>query len=168
MNIRKRQKTKLILRLSLSLSLHLYIYIYIYTNLHVNVIVRLPHPRSGERQDQETFLAPSANKQARNYDTECSWLTISFCYGSFPLTLGLIGKNGGLDTLCHSCRFSCQQRVLKTFPDPGYLLFKDGVVSLWHLLVSLYLWLIISSSYSSIPLTLGLIARNGGFYICVI
>ena len=122
MNIKQRQKTKLILRLSLSLHL------YIYTNLHVNVIVRLPHPRSGDRQGQETFLAPSANKQARNYDTECSWLTISFCYGSFSLTLVLIGGNGGFDTQCHSCSFSCQQRALKTFPGPGYLLFEDGVV----------------------------------------
>ena len=40
------------------------------------------------------------------------WLTISFCYGSIPLTLGLIGKDSGLSTLCHSCRFACQQRVL--------------------------------------------------------
>ena len=48
-------------------------YIYIYTNLHkftnlpVDVIVRLPHPRSGDSQSQETFLAPSADKQTRNY-----------------------------------------------------------------------------------------------------
>ena len=44
----------------------------IYTNLPVNNTVRLPHPRSGDSQDQETFLAPSADKQTRNYDTECS------------------------------------------------------------------------------------------------
>ena len=49
-------------------------------------------------------------------------------YGSIPLTLGLIGRNGGLSTLCHSCRFACQQRVLKTFPGPGYLRSEDGVV----------------------------------------
>ena len=30
--------------------------------------------------------------------------------------------------LCHSCGFACQQRVLKTFPGPGYLLCEDGVV----------------------------------------
>ena len=47
-------------------------YIYVYTNLPVNAIVRLPHPRSGGSQGQETFLAPSADKQTRNYDTECS------------------------------------------------------------------------------------------------
>ena len=37
----------------------IYIYIYIYTNLPVNTIVRLPHPRSGDSQGQETFLVPS-------------------------------------------------------------------------------------------------------------
>ena len=26
------------------------------------------------------------------------------------------------------CRFACQQRVLKTFPGPGYLRSEDGVV----------------------------------------
>ena len=50
----------------------MYIYIYIHTNLPVNAIVRLPHPRSGDSQGQETFLAPSADKQTHNYDTECS------------------------------------------------------------------------------------------------
>ena len=51
---------------------HTYIYMYIYTNLPVDVIVRLPHPRSGDSQGQETFLAPSADKQTRNHDIECS------------------------------------------------------------------------------------------------
>ena len=45
--------------------IYIYIYIYIHTNLPVNVIVRLPHPPSA---DQETFLAPSADKETRNYD----------------------------------------------------------------------------------------------------
>ena len=44
----------------------------IYTNLPVDVIVRLPHPRSGYSQSRETFLAPSADKSTRNYDIECS------------------------------------------------------------------------------------------------
>ena len=51
------------------------------------------------------------------------WLTISSCYGSIPLVLGLIGRDGGLSALCHSCEFACQQRVLKTFPGPGCLRF---------------------------------------------
>ena len=57
--------------------LHIYTYIYyiyiniyilyinIYINLPVNAIVRLPHPWSGDSQGQETFLAPSADKQTR-------------------------------------------------------------------------------------------------------
>ena len=44
----------------------------IHTNLPVDVIVRLPHPGSGDSQGQERFLAPSAEKQTRNYDIECS------------------------------------------------------------------------------------------------
>ena len=43
-----------------------------YTNLAVNAIVRLPHPWSGDSQGQETFLAPSADKQIPNFDIECS------------------------------------------------------------------------------------------------
>ena len=54
---------------------HLYslnIYIYIYTNLPVDIIVWLPHPRSGDSQGQERFLAPSAEKQTHYYDIDCS------------------------------------------------------------------------------------------------
>ena len=46
----------------------------------------------------------------------------------FDLSLGLIGRDGVLSTLCHSCGCACQQRVVKTFPGPGYLHSKDGVV----------------------------------------
>ena len=49
-----------------------YMYIHIYANLPVNVIVRLPHPRSRDSQGQETFLAPSADQQTRSYHKECS------------------------------------------------------------------------------------------------
>ena len=44
------------------------IIIYIYINLQVNAIVTLPHPRSGDSQGQETFLALSVDKQTRKYD----------------------------------------------------------------------------------------------------
>ena len=44
---------------------------HIYINLPGNAIVRLLHSRSGDSQSQETFLAPSPDKQTRNYDTEC-------------------------------------------------------------------------------------------------
>ena len=42
------------------------------TDLPMDVIFRLPHPRSGHTHGQETFLAPSADKQTSNYDIECS------------------------------------------------------------------------------------------------
>ena len=44
------------------------------------------------------------------------------------LTLGLIGRDGGLSTLCHGCRFVSQQRVLKPFSGPGYLHSEDEVL----------------------------------------
>ena len=50
-----------------------------YRSSPVDVIVRLPHPWRGDRQGQETFLAPSADKQSRHYDIEGSkhspWLS---------------------------------------------------------------------------------------------
>ena len=47
----------------------MYIYIYIYICICIyTCIVRPPHPRSGDSQGQETFLALSADKQTRNYD----------------------------------------------------------------------------------------------------
>ena len=36
---------------------------YIYPNLPRNTIVRLPYPRRGDSQGQETFLAPSSGKK---------------------------------------------------------------------------------------------------------
>ena len=40
--------------------------------------------------------------------------------------LMMIGRDSGLSTLCHSCGFACQQRVLKTFPGSDYLRSEDG------------------------------------------
>ena len=90
------------------------------------------------------------------------WLTISSCYGSISLGFVLIVRNSGLSTICRSCGFACRQRVLRKFPDPGYLHAEDGVVWLWHPLVNLYIWLKISSCYGTIPLSLGLIVRACG------
>ena len=47
-------------------------YIILHPGLPKDAIVRLSHSRSGDRQDQETFLAPSEEKQIRNYDIEFS------------------------------------------------------------------------------------------------
>ena len=52
----------------------------------------------------------------------------------------MIERDGGFSNLCHSCRLDYQQRVLKTFLGPGCLRAKYGVVLLWHLLVSLYVY----------------------------
>ena len=90
------------------------------------------------------------------------WLTISSCYGSIPLGLGLIRRDGGLNTLCQICGLAFQQRVLKTFPGSGYLQSEDKVVWLWHPLANLYVWLTISSCYGLIPLALGMIVRDDG------
>ena len=53
---------------------HLYtnIYIYMDTNLPLNAIVKLPYRQNRDSQGQEKFLAPSTDKQVRNYDRECS------------------------------------------------------------------------------------------------
>ena len=63
----------------MSVYIYIYIYIlYIYIYMHicilpVNAIIRVPYPRRGDSQVQETLsvLAPSADNQTRNYDTEC-------------------------------------------------------------------------------------------------
>ena len=82
-------------------------------------------------------------------------LSISFGWG-------LIVTDASLSIVCHSCRFACHQRVIKTFPGPGYLHSKYGVVWLWNRLVYFYIWLTISPCYGSIPLALVLIGTDGG------
>ena len=54
------------------LNIYIHTHTHTHTNLPVSDIVGLPHPWSGDSQGQETFLAPSADKQTCNYDTECS------------------------------------------------------------------------------------------------
>ena len=80
-----------------------YLVIYIYTNLPVDVIVRLSHPRSGDSRGQETFLAPTADKQTRNYDIEYSNhhpslstlrpYVVWFLFGKFVTYLGYRHNN---------------------------------------------------------------------------
>ena len=90
------------------------------------------------------------------------WLTISSCHQLIAFALRLIKRDGGLSTLCHSCGFVCQHRVLKMFPGPGCFRSNDWVVWPWHLLVNLYICLSNSSCYSSIPMALWLIGMDSG------
>ena len=69
--------------------------------------------------------------------------TYTYIYSSIPLTLALIGRDGGLSTPGHSCGFACQQRVLKTVSGPAYHYSEEGVVWLWHLMVNLYIYIYI-------------------------
>ena len=101
--------------------IHIYIYIYIY-------IKRL-------EQSKMRYIC--------RYIFVYICLTISSSYYSIHLALGLIGRDGSFSTLCHSCGFACQQRVLKTFPGPDYLHSEDAVVWLWHSLVNLYIYIYI-------------------------
>ena len=55
------------------------------------------------------------------------YIYIYMYYGLIPLTLGLKGRDGDFSTLCHSCGFTCQQRVLKTVPGPGFIRSEDKV-----------------------------------------
>ena len=53
---------------------HKYIYIYIYIYKITSKCYSQTIPSSsGDSQGSETFLAPSADNQIRNYDTECSY-----------------------------------------------------------------------------------------------
>ena len=117
-----------------------YIYIYIYISLKSTqydekIEHTYLHIYSFGTKTQRAFHVFPQSSDVIFYNTRTTiykfvyiWLIISSCYGSIPLALRLIGKDGGLNTLCHSCGFACQQRVLKTFPGPGYLHSKDGVV----------------------------------------
>ena len=42
--------------------------------------------------------------------------------------LMVIGRDGGSSTLCHRCEFACQQRVLRTFPCPGFYAPVMGII----------------------------------------
>ena len=60
-----------------------------------------------------------------------------------------IRRDGALSTLCCSCRFACQQKMLKTFRVSDFLRYEDGIriyiyiyrerERIWHFLVNLNL-----------------------------
>ena len=62
-----------------------------------------------------------------------------------------IGRGSGLNTLCHSYGFACQQTVLKTFlgPGSGYLRSESGVVSLQpgYSYIYIYIYIFIIYTY---------------------
>ena len=73
-------------------------------------------------------LCYSFNFVNMRFAVEVTFFTFFPSCGSIPLTLGLIGTDGGLRTLCHGCGFACEQRVMKTFLGSGYLRSEDEVV----------------------------------------
>ena len=78
------------------------------------------------RSDGFTHIYPSPLREwgslARAFFLKFAYMARHFILLRLnPFDLELIGRGGGLSTLCHSCGFACQQRVLKTFSGPGYL-----------------------------------------------
>ena len=109
-----------------------YLVIYIYTNLAVDVIVRLSHPRSGDSRGQETFLAPTADKQTRNYDIEYSNhhpslstlrpCVVWFLFGKFVTYLGYRHNNNCFSDLYRNITLSHHTdlaNLVSTYRPPG-------------------------------------------------
>ena len=103
-----------------------YLVIYIYTNLPVDVIVRLSHPRSGDSRGQETFLAPTADKQTRNYDIEYSNhhpslstlrpYVVWFLFGKFVTYLGYRHNNNCFSDLYQNINLGHRTNLTKVGP----------------------------------------------------
>ena len=66
------------------------------------------------------------------------------------LIVVLIGRDGGLSPLSHSCGFDYQQRVLNIYSGPPL---REWGILARHLLVNLYIELTISSCYGSTDLS---------------
>ena len=86
----------------------------------MDVIVRLSHLRIRENQVQETFLVPSAYKQTRNYDIECSnlpSLTIN------PKTKGIEVQQDEMVSHMYKFTSGCHSRTTPSLegrqPGPG-------------------------------------------------
>ena len=124
-----------------------YIYIYIYIYGRDGGLSTLCHSCGFACQQRVLKTLPGPGYHRSDDGVVWLWhlLVNSYIYGSpFHLATAqsLWGRDCGSSTLCHSCGFACQKRVLKTFPGPGYLRSEDGVVWLWHLLVNLYICII--------------------------
>ena len=55
--------------------------------------------------------------------------------------LMVIWRDDGLSTLCNSCSFACQQRVLKLFLASEYLRFEDGRDNLTMVNTDIYIYI---------------------------
>ena len=80
-------------------NIYIYIYIYILCIIYIHIIYNI-----------YSYICIYIYNLLVNLYMQ---LTISSCYGLIRLTLGLKGGDGGLSSQCHTCRFTCQQRVLK-------------------------------------------------------
>ena len=90
------------------------------------------------------------------------WLTISSCCGSIPLTLGLIGRDGSLSTLVLKLWVCLSAEGAENVSWPWISPLRGwGSLTMTFTGIFVYIWLTISTCYGSIPLTLGLIGRNG-------
>ena len=128
--------------------IHIYIYIYIYIYIGRDgglSTLCLSCGFTCQRRGLKTFSGPG---YLRSEDGVVwlwhllvnlyIWLTISSCSGSIPL-IGLIRRDGGLSTLCHSCGFAYQQRLLKTFPSPGYFRSEYRVYIYIYICIYIYM-----------------------------
>ena len=77
--------------LSLSLSLYIYIYIYILYILHI-----LSCTGEANKTSAKHLQTKINTKLIQKINTK---IQCTFCYGSIPWALGLIGSDGGLSTL---------------------------------------------------------------------
>ena len=73
----------------------------------------------------------------------------------------LTGKDGCLSTLCHSFELACQQSVMTTYFDPGYLYYQERIVGLWHFLVILEIYSLSFHLATAQLLNLTVSGRNG-------
>ena len=102
-----------------------HIYIYIYIDCWQRVLKTFPGSRYLRSKDEVVwrwhFLVHLDIYSSLFYLTKAQ-----------SLCLIVIGRDGGLSTLCHSCRLACQQRVLR-----GCLCPNDVAIWLGYFLVKL-------------------------------
>ena len=131
-------RTEIIARNKLCVSNKLYVFVFVKSSLHH--LVHLFYITINQMQAVPLYTHTDTHTHTlstlRGWGSLIIAIPCKFVYIAhnfiflriIPLTLVLIGRDGGLSTLCHSFRFDYQQRVLKTFHGPGYFRSEDGVV----------------------------------------